>query len=507
MIWLVDRDDKRALDDVVDEVTSYVRRHGDDDQHDHRVAAVVSQLLDGVCRCGGAEVRVELEWAAARPTITVVCPDLDVAHDEAVAPGGCDARVAATLLVRRRSERSFVLGEIDPNALPRPEEVDERGDIGKEPFLRALLVHATREVERAQGPEALDEVITRVGGNVGNRIEDEYRRARGIVERLTPEQMADLFVSLKQAIDGDFYVVSVDDREIVLGNRRCPFGDAVRESPGLCRMTSSVFGGIAARNAGHSAVCLDERIAIGDTECTVRVLLRPDGVTPPHAHHYGTRPAVGHGPLRIAMVDRSLLMARLIGDGLAEEGVEVVASTCSVEELLEQLPRRDVDVVLIDQSGRRSVGDVAAVQALRRAHPDVGVVLVVDEADAAEARRLLSADTRIGYLLRNHLTDMGSFAATLRTVAGGGSVIDTAVSISAMDDAGTGILGDLTDRELEVLALMADGLTNQGIAQRLVVSKRAVEKHVQSVFAKLDIDEDQDRRVQAVLLYREASLR
>ena len=107
-------------------------------------------------------------------------------------------------------------------------------------------------------------------------MEDEYRRARDIIGQLEPQQIADLYVRLKAAIGGDFYVIEADEEKIVLGNRACPFGDVVKRAPGLCRMTSSVFGGIAARNTGGASVVLEERIAVGDPECRVVVWLGGD---------------------------------------------------------------------------------------------------------------------------------------------------------------------------------------------------------------------------------------
>jgi DNA-binding CsgD family transcriptional regulator len=127
-------------------------------------------------------------------------------------------------------------------------------------------------------------VIAQVGANVGGRMEEAYRAARGLTERLMPDEMADLYVQLKRAIDGDFYVVSVDEDKIVLGNRACPFGAVVQHQPALCHMTSSVFGGIAARNRGKGAVVLEERIALGDPECRVVVWLGGHG--PAGANRY-----------------------------------------------------------------------------------------------------------------------------------------------------------------------------------------------------------------------------
>jgi DNA-binding NarL/FixJ family response regulator len=156
-----------------------------------------------------------------------------------------------------------------------------------EAFLRALVVELAQTVEADQGPDVAASTVAQVGADVGGRMEDAYRAARGIAGRLSPEQIADLYVRLKGAIGGDFYVVHADERKIILGNRRCPFGTAVQREPALCRMTSSVFGGIAARNADQSAVVLEERIALGDPQC--RVVVRLGDNAPPNsasAHHY-----------------------------------------------------------------------------------------------------------------------------------------------------------------------------------------------------------------------------
>ena len=172
------------------------------------------------------------------------------------------------------------------DALPTPEEADADGTFAKEPFLRALVVQLARHVEHDEGPDGAAAAVAQVGADVGGRMEEEYRRARGIVGRLSPDQMADLYVRLKHAIDGDFHVIEASDERIVLGNRRCPFGDAVRAAPALCRMTSSVFGGIAARNAGGAAVLLEERIAVGDPGCRVVIRLGPQDAGEPFAHVY-----------------------------------------------------------------------------------------------------------------------------------------------------------------------------------------------------------------------------
>jgi predicted ArsR family transcriptional regulator len=116
-------------------------------------------------------------------------------------------------------------------------------------------------------------------------MEEEHRRAEQLVGSLTPEQMGDLFVRLKAAINGGFSVVEANDERIVLVNTACPFGDAVMRAPGLCRMTSSVFGGIAARNTGAATINLEERIAVGDPGCRVTVWLHDvEGSRPGHRY-------------------------------------------------------------------------------------------------------------------------------------------------------------------------------------------------------------------------------
>ena len=120
-------------------------------------------------------------------------------------------------------------------------------------------------------------------------MEAEYRSARTVVGRMTPPQIADCYLRLKHAIDGEFFVIEASADRIVLGNTRCPFGDVVRRAPALCRMTSSVFGGIAARNSDHQAsVVLEERIAVGDPGCRIVVYLDREPEEPGAAHRYLT---------------------------------------------------------------------------------------------------------------------------------------------------------------------------------------------------------------------------
>jgi predicted ArsR family transcriptional regulator len=130
--------------------------------------------------------------------------------------------------------------------------------------------------------------VAQVGIDVGGQMEAEFRAAERIVGRLTPEQLARCYVRLKHAIDGDFSVLEVSDDRIVLVDHRCPFGTVVQHAPSLCRMTSSVFGGIAARNTdAGAAVLLEELIAVGDPVCHVVVhLTEPPPAERSQTHRY-----------------------------------------------------------------------------------------------------------------------------------------------------------------------------------------------------------------------------
>ncbi|MGC9669348.1 ATP-binding protein [Planosporangium sp. 12N6] len=310
MDWLVEPPTATAASELRIEVGAFLRRHAADPADVDDAEVVVSELIGNAVEHAGGPIWVSLDWTAAQPVLTVhdlgVSFTLDPSRPEAtslrgrglwlvsrlardlelVAKRGGGKRVRATLAVTRRKEDSFDPPRRRVNALPAGEEAGPDG-FTREPFLRALVVELSRAVNDMHGPLADEESIARVGATVGGQMEDEYRRARAVTGRLTPEQIADCYVRLKAAIGGDFYVISLSDDRIVLGNRRCPFGPTVRHAPGLCRMTSSVFGGIAARNHGRAAILLDERIAVGDPECRITVLLGPEAVDrTPGGHRY-----------------------------------------------------------------------------------------------------------------------------------------------------------------------------------------------------------------------------
>ncbi|MBO4208475.1 methanogen output domain 1-containing protein [Micromonospora echinofusca] len=310
MDWFLAPPTAQAASALRAELAALFRRHAREADELADAELVVSELLSNAVEHAGGPVWVSLDWSAPQPLLvvhdlgptfelgTLSLPDVAgprgrglwlvsrLAGDLRVAAKrGTGKRVETTLPLTRRVERSLDPPRRRVNPLPAVDEAGPTG-FGREAFLRALVVELARTADAGHGPHVTEQLVAQVGATVGGQMEDEYRRARAVVGRLTPEQVTECYLRLKSAIDGDFYVISVDADRIVLGNRRCPFGETVRHAPALCRMTSSVFGGIAARNHGDAVVLLDERIAVGDPECRVTVLLGSAARDNPGGHHY-----------------------------------------------------------------------------------------------------------------------------------------------------------------------------------------------------------------------------
>ena len=161
-------------------------------------------------------------------------------------------------------------------------------DLERDIFLRSLLRELTGTLERVVGIDEASGYISVVGGLIGRQIDESYRRALS-VEDLSREQVTDVLVDLKRRIQGDFYVIEEREDRIVLGNRRCPFGDFVKGRPSLCMMTSNVFGSIAAQNLGYARVEIEEAIARGDAGCRIVVHLKPSKDAEPDTREYFRR--------------------------------------------------------------------------------------------------------------------------------------------------------------------------------------------------------------------------
>ncbi len=214
--------------------------------------------------------------------------------------------------------------------------------------------------------------------------------------------------------------------------------------------------------------------------------------------------------LRVVLGEDSYLAREGISRALeAAEEIELVASGGTLDEVLQAVDRLEPDVVLSDvrmPPNHTDEGIRLAIE-LRRSHPAIGVVILSQHADALYALALFDdgSDGR-GYLLKDRVRDREELTRALLEVARGGTVVDAKIVnelLAVRRQRETTGLETLTDREQEILALVAEGRSNGDIAETLVVTKRAVEGHINSIFSKLELGDPEkvDRRVKAALLY------
>ncbi len=212
-------------------------------------------------------------------------------------------------------------------------------------------------------------------------------------------------------------------------------------------------------------------------------------------------------PLRLVIADDSLLLREGLAKVLASHGFEVIAQAADGDELLRKVAGHRPDVALVDIRMPPTGTDegLRAAALIAERHPTVGVLVLSDYLEVEYATRLLEGGMPgRGYILKQTVTDMALFAEAIRRIGDGGSVVDPAIVRRVLSRLrGDHPLGRLTDRENDILALMAQGRSNQAIADRLVISERTVESHVGRLFQKLGLADapDDHRRVLAVLAY------
>jgi DNA-binding NarL/FixJ family response regulator len=212
-------------------------------------------------------------------------------------------------------------------------------------------------------------------------------------------------------------------------------------------------------------------------------------------------------PLRIAIAEDSSILRDGLAQLLTDRGHHVIISVGDGDALRAAVTADQPDVCVVDIRMPPSFTDegLRAAIALRRSHPDVGVLVFSQYVETRYAAELLSGSASgVGYLLKDRVADVREFVDALTRVAAGGTALDPEVVTQLMGASRRREpLSTLTPREQQVLRLMAEGLSNAGIAAALVVSDGAVEKHTANIFAKLDLppSDTENRRVLAVLRY------
>ncbi len=214
--------------------------------------------------------------------------------------------------------------------------------------------------------------------------------------------------------------------------------------------------------------------------------------------------------MRVVIADDSVLLRAGLARLLEDAGLEVVGQASDAEDLMRKVRahRPDIAVTDIRMPPTQTDEGLRAAQQIRAEMPEIGLMVLSQYIDEGYALELLQNSAEgVGYLLKDRVADVDAFIDALRRVGAGGSVLDPEVVAQLLgrrraDDP----LDRLTPREREVLALMAEGRSNHAVARELVVTERAIEKHVTSIFSKLGLSaaEDGHRRVLAVLQYLNA---
>jgi DNA-binding NarL/FixJ family response regulator len=210
--------------------------------------------------------------------------------------------------------------------------------------------------------------------------------------------------------------------------------------------------------------------------------------------------------MRLVIADDSLLLRRGLVRLLEDDGFEVVGQAAEAEDLLRKVGAHRPDVALVDVRMPPNFGDegLRAARTIRERWPETGVLVLSEYLEKAMAMELFADGTEgLGYLLKHRVSDLEQFGDAIRRVGRGGSALDPMVVSQLLgrwreDEP----LEQLTARELEVLNLVAEGLSNLGIAEKLTLSARGVEKHITNTYEKLDIGGEplEHRRVRAVLM-------
>jgi DNA-binding NarL/FixJ family response regulator len=215
------------------------------------------------------------------------------------------------------------------------------------------------------------------------------------------------------------------------------------------------------------------------------------------------------GATRVVVADDDVLLREGLAGLLGRSGFEVVAQAGDGRKLVALVREHTPDLVIVDirMPPTHTTEGLDAARMIREELPEIGVVVLSAFVEVEHAMELLASGERSGYLLKSRVTDVEDFVETLKRVARGGSVVDPAlvqelVAARRVEDP----LEELTPREREVLALMAEGRSNAGIARRLWVTEGTVEKHVHSILGKLRLTETDDdhRRVLAVVRFLES---
>jgi serine/threonine-protein kinase len=213
------------------------------------------------------------------------------------------------------------------------------------------------------------------------------------------------------------------------------------------------------------------------------------------------------GPIRIVLADDAVLLREALAAALGAAGFDVVGVAADVPALLDLVERQRPDLAIVDvrMPPTHTTEGLEAARQIRASHPGTAILVLSQYVETRYAVELLRDDpSGVGYLLKDRVTRVADLADAVRRVAGGGSVIDPEVVARLLGrPRAHSALDELTPREREILGLMAEGRSNQAVAERLGLEVKTVEGHVRSIFSKLELEPaaEDHRRVLAVLAW------
>ncbi|MEU8172437.1 response regulator transcription factor [Microbispora hainanensis] len=212
---------------------------------------------------------------------------------------------------------------------------------------------------------------------------------------------------------------------------------------------------------------------------------------------------------RVVLADDDVLLREGLASLLERSGFEVAGQAGNATELIALVRSRRPDLAIVDirMPPRHTTEGVEAAKVIRTEFPEMGILLLSAHVEVDQAMELLAAGHRIGYLLKTRVTAVSEFVGTLKRIVDGGSVVDPSLVAELFNARRRqDPLEQLTQRERQVLALMAEGRSNAGIAHKLWITEGTVEKHVRSIMSRMRLPETEDdhRRVLAVLAFLDA---